>query len=398
MWVLNFTFCLFPHQRTGTRPFECDVCHAKFSDPSSKRRHEREHVGVKPYTCQLCSDSFKRAGQLKAHLSRKHTNEKDEVSVIRAENGEIQFIFKDGTNLVPDIPKSDKSVNSSSLTKQKKIVKLIKDLNSSMVQHVQINLPSQDYSEGNPTPTESQEQLTSVETVVMEAFYDKPRLDTVQEGIIIQDLGQVSSDGELQHIVMDQGVEVQTMDEKDQRVIKITEVSDILQSAREQAEVPVEYLQIIEELAPDSLEQQIVEVHYQESDTPPGAAPPVNQNEKKDNMVTSPMVPVEGSPVTGQQSGSVSLDYVSSPDFSSQQYYNWLSSFTELCKVVPMPLDMSLFQKISQVHKTLSDVMATPSGIIADKENFKILMNICKELNTIINEHLCFVMQNLDRE
>lgn len=63
---------------------------------------------------------------------------------------------------------------------------------------------------------------------------------------------------------------------------------------------------------------------------------------------------------------------------------------------MPMPLDVSLFQKISQVHKHLSDVMATPSGVVADKENFKTLMNISKELNTIINEHLFYVMQNLD--
>lgn len=40
--------------------------------------------------------------------------------------------------------------------------------------------------------------------------------------------------------------------------------------------------------------------------------------------------------------------------------------------------------------------MATPSGVVADKENFKTLMNISKELNTIINEHLFYVMQNLD--
>jgi hypothetical protein len=65
---------------------------------------------------------------------------------------------------------------------------------------------------------------------------------------------------------------------------------------------------------------------------------------------------------------------------------------------MPMPLDLSLFQKINQVHKTLSDVMATPSGVVADKDNFKILMNISQELNTIINEHLFNVMQNLKSE
>ncbi len=91
-----------------------------------------------------------------------------------------------------------------------------------------------------------------------------------------------------------------------------------------------------------------------------------------------------------------SPDFVSNPDFNSQEYYNWLSSFTELCKMVPMPLDVDLFQKISQVHKTLSDVLATPKGILTDKENFRTLMNISKELSAIINEHLTFVLQNLE--
>ncbi len=45
------------------------------------------------------------------------------------------------------------------------------------------------------------------------------------------------------------------------------------------------------------------------------------------------------------------IDYVSNPDFNSQAYYNWLTNFAELCKLVPVPLDVDLFQKISQVRK-----------------------------------------------
>lgn len=114
----------------------------------------------------------------------------------------------------------------------------------------------------------------------------------------------------------------------------------------------------------------------------------VKENEN-DSASTSDGVPV---------SVASGIDYVNKPDFSKQEYYNWLTSFTEFCKVVPMPLDTSLFQKISQVHKTLSDVMATPSGVIADKENFRVLMNISRELSTIINEHLVYVLENLNGE
>ena len=51
-----------------------------------------------------------------------------------------------------------------------------------------------------------------------------------------------------------------------------------------------------------------------------------------------------------------------------------------------------------QVHKSLSDVLATPSGILTNRDNFKILMNISKDLNFIINEHLAFVLKNLDEQ
>ena len=128
------------------------------------------------------------------------------------------------------------------------------------------------------------------------------------------------------------------------------------------------------------------------SDPMPNSPRPVVKQSELEPNTTGPNHETTA-PVT--RTSDTTADYVTTPDFGSQLYYNWLSSFTELCKVVPMPLDMSLFHKISQVHKTLSDVMATPSGVVADKENFKILMNISRELNTIINEHLMYVMQNL---
>lgn len=116
-----------------------------------------------------------------------------------------------------------------------------------------------------------------------------------------------------------------------------------------------------------------------------------NTNQSENNQ------PVANEIVITDATVSSGIDFVTKPDFSKQEYYNWLTKFTEVCKVVPMPLESSLFQKISQVHKTVSDVMATPSGVVADKENFIVLMNITKELSSIINEHLIYVMQNLGK-
>ena len=128
---------------SGERPYKCSTCNAGFNDPSCRRRHEREHTLMKPYVCHMCHESFKRQGQLKAHLSRKHTTDgiarKDNISVVKTDDGEMHIIVNrpgfskevvidtDGVELAGS---SGQNIN---VQKQKKIVKLISDLNSSML-------------------------------------------------------------------------------------------------------------------------------------------------------------------------------------------------------------------------------------------------------------------------
>lgn len=360
----------------GRKPYACEVCNARFSDPSSKRRHEKEHVSAKPYVCQLCFESFKRGGQLKTHLSRKHTNQKEDVKVIQ-KDGLLQFIYKDGNS--QSIPVSQ--VDNLDQVKDKKIVKLIKDLNNKMVQHVQIGLPQDGDIDS------SMEGLAAIETVVMET--------------------DQSNDSMLQNIcsgipVDSQNIHVESKNCDDETVITIAEVQNLQEVSG--SEVPVEYLQIIEGVIPETSNQEVVVYNEgEETDTEKMS----EEAQASETLLEKEIIEQEksiqnneniGLPLENTETESEVTDFVANPDFNSQPYYNWLSSFTELCKVMPMPLDLSLFQKINQVHKTLSDVMATPSGVVADKENFKILMNISHELNGIINEHLFHVMQNLEAD
>jgi hypothetical protein len=325
--------------------------------------------------CQLCFESFKRGGQLKTHLSRKHTNQKDEAQVIQ-KDGLLQFIYKDGNS--QSIPVSLQADNFEQV-KDKKIVKLIKDLNNKMVQHVQIPLPQEDEGDTN------MDELGTIETVVLDTEQQNNETMIIQNsisGLSVDNTGQ--------------NIQIETNNGGEETVITIAEVQDLQEVSG--SEVPVEYLQIIEGVIPESSNQEVVILPYnQGEETPIEQATIIEEIEQVNKEVTQSERNqlLDGD---GQSHDNQGIDYVTNPDFNSQQYYNWLSSFTELCKVMPMPLDLSLFQKINQVHKTLSDVMATPSGVVADKDNFKILMNISQELNTIINEHLFNVMQNLKSE
>ncbi|XP_060808322.1 zinc finger protein 883 isoform X1 [Amyelois transitella] len=58
---------------TGDRPFECTYCTKAFTQKSGLDQHLRIHTKVKPYRCVICAKTFCQSIHLKQHM-RTHTN------------------------------------------------------------------------------------------------------------------------------------------------------------------------------------------------------------------------------------------------------------------------------------------------------------------------------------
>ena len=361
----------------------------RFNDPSSRRRHEREHLGTKPYSCHLCSEGFKRASQLRAHLFRRHGGLKEGVEFQIQEGPEpvcyrieLRQAQGEGSEVT-----TTKMLDLSGLD-QKKIVSLIQNLNRNMVvQEVEV------------ASGEVVDCAGTLEGQAAEVIVSGPQDMVDAEQMVLP--AEVAA-------VMENGEDVNGS------VIAIAEVEDG-EGVRELGST----YQILQGFGGEGegLGQQIYEVHYH---TAPhveassytataapetaSAAPSCTTSSASTTEAPQAASETASAPATVASSSSLTpqpvatqlnTEFVSKPDFGSQEYYDWLSSFTEACRQVPVPLDVELFQKISQVHKTLSDFMASPSGVIADKENFKVLMSISKDLSHILNEHLTCMLQNL---
>ncbi|XP_064601408.1 LOW QUALITY PROTEIN: zinc finger and BTB domain-containing protein 24-like [Liolophura sinensis] len=379
---------------TGLKPYACEVCNARFSDPSSRRRHLKEHVGSKPYPCEMCGEEFKRAGQLKGHLSRIHNAVTETVKVV-GDKGTIQFLCKN-----PSGSRSQKDAEE-----ENKIVQLISSLSRSESLQ-QISLVGQSQMAGcHANDVDEDTPDADCEQILIEAAQaGEVTVQTMGEQLIVTSLTESigNHSASQQHEVQLHQQIVETADipfvEKDVSLEPSavsaqpnSSVTDSLEEENDEDNV-VEYMYgIIEDIGDEDGQGQVVEICCQQEDAE------INEGESLETAIESEEQEQEAESNSKAATETLTaVDYVSNPDFSSQGYYNWLSNFTELCKMVPMPLDVDLFQKISQVHKTLSDVMATPSGVLSIKENYKILMSITRDLNVIISEHLAFVLDNLD--
>lgn len=61
--------------KSRKEPWSCQFCNRKFTQRSSKHRHEKLHLGVKPHKCHFCDKAFTRKYILDEH-ERVHTGEK----------------------------------------------------------------------------------------------------------------------------------------------------------------------------------------------------------------------------------------------------------------------------------------------------------------------------------
>ena len=166
--------------------------------------------------------------------------------------------------------------------------------------------------------------------------------------------------------------------------------------------IPIEEAALEKQVA-DSITQTQTDGSLPINSTPEGnEEATLDSNEKQLQIISREMEDSQTNSDDFMKSHILTSDitniYIEKPDFTSQEYYNWLSLFTDNCKQAIVPLSEPVFKNISQLHKTLTDVMASPRGILAHKENFKILMTISYDLNTIINKHLMCVLLTLENQ
>ncbi|CAH1783594.1 unnamed protein product [Owenia fusiformis] len=435
---------------TGEKPYGCELCSARFTDPASKRKHLKGHTGLRPFVCEFCRTAFKRADHLRCHVKRKHniilhsnantapamnkadvTSEVNEdalkqqrkiVNQLKNLGKETVMIIKQNKEFLSSIANQQAQENS-----QPKSPVISQNFVSDQIQQVsepqnpQIITSAQMAANAQIGTSQSfSSDLQQVNNVVYNTSKSAAEMmfetsngvhgveSTPEEYEVVLMPQDDGSMGEIQlHINrsatnMNEGVTIPHNNgiESHQAVSNLLqEGMNSIQSSQPVAhphpQIPITqgHHTSVNHTNTDLQPNQVVDPNWANvgitsnvTQTLENIQTTMAQSIIQENVQVKNVL--GNDQVQNIQNRVPENDFISEPNFSSQEYFNWLTNFTEICRLVPLPLDADLFQKINTVHKTLFDAMAMPTGVLQNKHNFKTLNEIARNLQDIMNEHL----------
>lgn len=340
------------HQKThtGVKPYMCNICGRAFAYQSDVNRHKIIHTGIKPYLCEECGARFSDPSSRRRHI-KEHQGSKPYRCQMCSET------FKRAGQLKAHLSRKHCSSSEEAMNRPRNNIQI---------------LLQEDQGVSSPNG-----QVAKRSGLTANIDFQISQVLKAAEAIAYEAAQNEKTDASSQET----GVTEESIAEVGQPHVETTEEETVIYQVVEgdKAVGTADHVLIIQD---ENGVSKVME--------------PGTLDVSEDASTVTTTTEQTATSDTNRDQATLNVDYVLNPDFNSQEYYNWLANFTELCKMVPMPLDVDLFQKISQVQKTLSDILATPSGVLNNKENFRIIMNISKDLNGIINEHLAYVLSNLD--
>lgn len=338
------------HQQThnSERCFECSICKRGFVNLSSFKRHEKEHDTAQGTPCPECGATFKRPYQLKEHVVRYH----GDAALLKL------LALKKRFNRSASALKIDRN-QASKPQLQHHADNVLQRNGHNAIGGVQGRLEGRkDYL--------LRERLTARVDVAPASdlqICDRPEINEYPSRL----QEQHTSSGKATMASGSSGVQLgggTTLSEK-------------------------------------PTEQALTEVGSNPASLPTlqgnGCAEtgPVDQGDiLQRSLRVLPIECIEGD-LGGGLGTEPETSFVSHPDFGSQAYYDWLSGFTSACNLATLPLDTEMFIKVTQVLKTISDALATPSGVLTCRENFRVLLGILEDLQRVVGSHLNFVLETL---
>ena len=78
-------------KKPSDKPFECDICHKRYSYRQSLRNHKRIHTDRNPYKCNIYAKAFYKSSSLKNH-KRIHTGENACITEFNSCQSRMQHI------------------------------------------------------------------------------------------------------------------------------------------------------------------------------------------------------------------------------------------------------------------------------------------------------------------